>query len=154
MNTHPNLPNTTAPDPDPNPRRVRDCRPMTQIARRLRRAPTPAETALWEVLRDRRCGGLRFLRQHDIGHYVVDFYCAEARLAVEVDGAIHDIPAVLANDRERETFLREEAHIGFLRLRNEQVLRGEPGEIHHAVLAAVAERRQTYPLWFPPLSFR
>src|SRR3954469_10158826 len=61
-------------------------------ARALRRAMTLPEVLLWQALRGGQVGGLRFRRQHPIGHYVLDFYCPALRLAVEVDGAAHDIP--------------------------------------------------------------
>lgn len=58
-------------------------------ARILRRALTPPEARLWVHLRRRALYGLKFRRQHPVGVYVLDFYCAEAMLAVEVDGASH-----------------------------------------------------------------
>ncbi len=59
-------------------------------ARILRRALTPPEARLWVHLRRRALGGLKFRRQHPAGVYVLDFYCAEAMLAVEVDGESHE----------------------------------------------------------------
>jgi very-short-patch-repair endonuclease len=59
-------------------------------ARRLRTEATPAEDRLWEELRSRRFQGARFRRQHTISRYIVDFYCGDARLVIEVDGPIHD----------------------------------------------------------------
>jgi very-short-patch-repair endonuclease len=50
---------------------------------------TQAECILWERLRDRRLAGIKFRRQHSIGAYNVDFYCAAARLIIEVDGGNH-----------------------------------------------------------------
>src|SRR6476469_2038943 len=63
---------------------------LTDRAREFRRAPTLAERVLWQELRGRRLAGLRFRRQQIIDGYVVDFYCHEAGLVVEVDGPIHD----------------------------------------------------------------
>ena len=60
------------------------------LARSFRRVSTGAEAALWKVLRGRRLGGLKFRRQHPVDGFMVDFYCAERRLIVEVDGSIHD----------------------------------------------------------------
>jgi len=59
-------------------------------ARMFRQAPTSAEALLWEGLRRRFVGGLRFRRQHIIAGYVVDFYCPSLRLAIEVDGSVHE----------------------------------------------------------------
>jgi very-short-patch-repair endonuclease len=58
-------------------------------ARQLRRIPTPAEALLWERLRGHRGGGFKFRRQQPLGPYIADFFCARAKLVVEVDGAIH-----------------------------------------------------------------
>lgn len=59
------------------------------FARRLRRAQTDAERALWFRLRDRRLAGLKFRRQIPIGFFIVDFCCESARLIVELDGGQH-----------------------------------------------------------------
>src|SRR3954464_10640763 len=77
-------------------------------ARALRRALTLPEVLLWQALRGGRVGGLRFRRQHPIGPYVLDFYCASARLAVEVDGAAHDIVEQAGRDRRREAWLADQ----------------------------------------------
>jgi len=60
-----------------------------QFARQLRQDQTSAEEKVWELLRDKRLLGLKFRRQHVIEGFVVDFYCHEHRLAIEVDGGIH-----------------------------------------------------------------
>ncbi|MEQ8382344.1 MAG: endonuclease domain-containing protein [Coleofasciculus sp. A1-SPW-01] len=59
-------------------------------AKQLRQTQTPAEQKLWQALRGRKLNGLKFRRQHPIGHFIVDFYCPECKLIVEVDGKIHD----------------------------------------------------------------
>ena len=74
-------------------------------ARRLRRELTLPEIALWAALRGRRLKGLRFRRQHPIGPYILDFYCDERRLAVEVDGQMHDQPEALEHDARRTAWL-------------------------------------------------
>ncbi|HUA56243.1 MAG TPA: endonuclease domain-containing protein [Candidatus Sulfotelmatobacter sp.] len=60
-----------------------------KIARRLRRNMTDAERKLWAKLRDRQLERCKFRRQHPLGTYVLDFYCEEYRLVVEVDGSQH-----------------------------------------------------------------
>ncbi len=62
---------------------------QSPLRQRLRSAGTPAEAALWRALQRRRLGGLKFRRQFGVGPYIVDFFCPEARLAVELDGAVH-----------------------------------------------------------------
>ena len=66
-------------------RRMRD----TQRARQLRKSRTEAEHCLWQHLRGRRLGGLKFRRQYPILDYFVDFYCAEHGIVVELDGSQH-----------------------------------------------------------------
>ncbi|MDX1582216.1 MAG: endonuclease domain-containing protein, partial [Thermoanaerobaculia bacterium] len=57
--------------------------------RQLRAGQTEAERLVWNMLRDRRLGGLKFRRQHRIGEYILDFYCPRLRLAIELDGENH-----------------------------------------------------------------
>ena len=76
--------------------------PMTYTARALRRRSTDSERRLWEQLRDRRFRGLKFRRQQPIGgRFVVDFYCAALKLAIEVDGPVHHDQVVRDADRQR-----------------------------------------------------
>src|SRR4051795_6949535 len=77
-------------------------------ARALRRALTLPEVVLWQALRGGGVGGLRFRRQHPVGPYVLDFYCPALRLAVEVDGAAHDIPDQAGRDLRRDAWLAEQ----------------------------------------------
>ncbi len=72
------------------PGHVRDANVgITDAARLHRKQPTMAEQILWEELRDRRLGGVKFRRQHPLGPFIVDFCCAKERLIVEVDGDSH-----------------------------------------------------------------
>src|SRR5689334_17151120 len=59
-------------------------------ARQMRREPAPAEELLWWKLRGRRLGGFKFRRQQPAGGFITDFYCAECKLFVELDGDSHD----------------------------------------------------------------
>ena len=58
--------------------------------KQLRANPTEPERILWTILRGRNLAGLKFRRQHPIEPYIVDFYCAEASLVIELDGQSHD----------------------------------------------------------------
>jgi very-short-patch-repair endonuclease len=78
---------------------------MIEIARRLRRNLSPPEARLWSRLRARAPGAPIFRRQHPIGPYVIDFYCATARLAVEVDGIGHDLGDRPQRDLRRDAWL-------------------------------------------------
>jgi very-short-patch-repair endonuclease len=89
-------------------------------AKTLRRPMTATETLLWEHLRDRRLMGTKFRRQHAIGRFVVDFYCHELRLVVEIDGSVHDEPGRRLLDAQRQEDL-EDLGLRFIRFRAEDV---------------------------------
>ncbi|ADL01139.1 conserved hypothetical protein [Brevundimonas subvibrioides ATCC 15264] len=89
-------------------------------ARVLRRTLTPPEARLWICLRGRKLAGLKFRRQHPVGPYVLDFYCAEARLAVEVDGQIHMQAEHWEKDQRRTAWLKAQG-VFVLRLSAESV---------------------------------
>ncbi|HVY18708.1 MAG TPA: endonuclease domain-containing protein [Bauldia sp.] len=74
-------------------------------ARRLRAEMSLPEVILWHELRGGRLDGLRFRRQHPVGNYVLDFYCASAHLAVEIDGASHDVESQVRHDERRDAWL-------------------------------------------------
>jgi very-short-patch-repair endonuclease len=76
---------------------------LYEQARELRKKSTEAEKLLWEQLRGRRLEGKKFRRQHPLGPFILDFYCIEERLAIEVDGPIHD--AQQEQDLERTRML-------------------------------------------------
>ena len=88
----------------------------------MRHTATDAETRLWSRLRARRLDGWKFRRQHPIGPYILDFYCPDARLAVELDGGQHAEDQELVYDEERTRRL-EESGIRVLRLWNDQALK-------------------------------
>jgi len=75
-------------------------------ARELRREMTPAEAALWKLLRGRLLAGLKFRRQHPVGPFYADFACVERRVVVEVDGETH--LGREADDEARSAYLRTE----------------------------------------------
>ncbi len=87
--------------------------------------PTEAEEALWEALRCKRLGGLRFRRQHAYEAYIFDFYCPEFKLIIEVDGGYHDTDFQTEKDTERDDYLLA---CGFriVRLTNAEVLHQLP----------------------------
>ena len=71
----------------------------------LRRNLTPAEALLWKNLQKSQLDGRKFRRQHSIGPYIVDFYCPEFRVAVELDGASHMTLIGSEEDGKRDEFL-------------------------------------------------
>ncbi|MBN8824055.1 MAG: endonuclease domain-containing protein [Spirosoma sp.] len=93
---------------------------MEEYRRELRKNPTSSETLLWEKLRDSQLEGRKFRRQHSIGVYILDFYCPAERLAIEVDGSIHQNPETIIHDQERDHTLAQ-LGITTLRVSNEEV---------------------------------
>lgn len=100
---------------------------IIDLARDLRRNQTIQEGLLWQRLRNRKVSGLKFLRQHPfiIGgteynpeFFIVDFYCAEKSLVIEVDGRIHDLQKPY--DRDRDAVLNEMG-LQVLRIKNEDL---------------------------------
>ena len=71
--------------------RRKTSKPKIVLARQYRKALTPPEHLLWDRLKTRDGSGLIFRRQHPIGPYILDFYCAKVKLCIEVDGAIHGV---------------------------------------------------------------
>jgi len=95
-----------------------------ETARRLRRQQTDAERLLWFRLRDRRLGGWKFRRQFPIDRYVVDFFCADAHLVIELDGGHH---AVRTDADAARTKMLETMGYLVLRFWNNDVMRNIDG---------------------------
>jgi very-short-patch-repair endonuclease len=119
-------------------------RPETVTARSLRREMSFPEVLLWQELRGRRTG-LKFRRQHPIGPYVVDFYCSEASLVVEIDGEAHDRGDRPARDWLRDQFLQENGY-RVLRIKAAEVLRDA------GAVAALAVSQAAAPLHHSPMA--
>ena len=93
---------------------------LQERARALRREMTVAEQRLWQRLRMHRVGKLHFRRQQIVAGYIVDFYCDAARLAVEVDGPVHEDPRQRERDEDRDQILA--AHgVRVIHITNEEV---------------------------------
>jgi very-short-patch-repair endonuclease len=99
---------------------------LLRIAANLRKNMTPAEKVLWEQLRNRQLMGCRFRRQHPIFEFVVDFFCYEAMLVIEVDGDVHEDSFQAERDAERTKILKGFG-INELRFRNEEVMHNAEG---------------------------
>jgi very-short-patch-repair endonuclease len=99
---------------------------LKQTARMLRRNQTDEEKQLWRVLRGHRFAGFKFRREHPLGDYILDFYCADARLGIELDGSQHGLPEGIQSDGQREKFLAEQG-IETLRFWNHQWRRNREG---------------------------
>lgn len=90
-------------------------------ARSLRRATTDAEARLWYRLRRQGLAGYKFRRQHPFGPYILDFYCTQARLVVEVDGGQHAEAEHVLRDMERTRYL-ERRGLSVLCFNNQEVM--------------------------------
>jgi very-short-patch-repair endonuclease len=79
-------------------------------ARSLRKSSTPAEHKLWGRLRNRQLHGAKFRRQYQIGQYIVDFFCLEARLVIELDGGWHAEDLKRIEDEHRTAYLQSQGY--------------------------------------------
>jgi very-short-patch-repair endonuclease len=93
--------------------------PRYQIEKRkeLRSSLTAAEATLWMLIKNRQLGGRKFRRQFGVGKYILDFYCPEEKLAIELDGNYHFTLIGSTEDFKRDEFLREQGII-VLRIEN------------------------------------
>lgn len=92
-----------------------------ETARQLRKSVTSAEERAWWLLRNRRLSGLKLRRQHPVGKHIVDFYCVQARLAIELEGSVHAQPRQARRDAAKDAYLRR-LGIRVLRLPNGMVM--------------------------------
>ena len=106
-------------------------------ARRLRKEMSLPEVLLWQQLKG-KSSGVKFRKQHAAGRYVLDFFCARANLAIEIDGASHDMGEQPAKDTERDAWLA--AHrIEVLRIPASDVL-ADPVAVAEGVIAVVRQQ--------------
>lgn len=101
-------------------------------AKVLRRSQTKAEALLWEALRNKKINGLKFRRQHPVCSFIVDFYCHEANLIIELDGSIHDEPEVIKRDNMRTDVFKENS-LKVIRFKNEDVMNDLNYVIHEII---------------------
>ncbi|WP_342597452.1 type ISP restriction/modification enzyme [Cyanobacterium aponinum UTEX 3222] len=96
-------------------------RELLEKARELRKKQTPTEKILWECLRGNRLLDFKFRRQHNIGSFIVDFYCHSAKLVIEIDGKIHEELEQKEKDKNRDEWLKNHG-LKVLRIKNEDIL--------------------------------
>jgi very-short-patch-repair endonuclease len=94
------------------------------FARNLRQNQTKAENLLWSAIRNRRLRNLKFRRQYPVAGFILDFYCAEKRLAIEIDGEDHDFK--IKYD-ERRTNILNSLDIKIIRFSNEDIYKNLQG---------------------------
>jgi very-short-patch-repair endonuclease len=90
------------------------------LRQKLRGSATPAEKMLWRSLQNSGAGA-KFRRQHGVGPYILDFYCPEQRLAIEIEGGIHNDVLRSEYDLDRQSWLEAQG-IRMLYFKNREVL--------------------------------
>lgn len=93
---------------------------------------TKAEIILWSKLKEKQLNGLKFRRQHGINNYVVDFYCPESRLAIEIDGGVHYYNSRITYDKQRQEEI-EALGIKVLRYTNNDVVKNLEGVLNDII---------------------
>ena len=116
------------------PRATRGLAGHLDLKRRLRINMTSQEARLWSRLRARQLQGLKFRRQHGIGPYIVDFYCSEQSLVIEVDGDSHADADQIVKDQSRDRYFQS-LGLRVIRYINDDILKNLDG-----VLEDLAER--------------
>ena len=99
---------------------------LKELARQLRNNGTLAEVLLWQQLKNKQMLGYDFHRQKPILNYIVDFFCHELALAIEIDGISHDSELAIIKDQQRQTDI-ESLNINFLRFSDEDVKKNLEG---------------------------
>ena len=91
-----------------------------ELRRDLRNNPTNTEKLLWNILKGKKLGGFKFRRQHGVGKYILDFYCAPEKFAVEIDEEVNDTLESKIHDSDRDVFLKS-IGIRTFRIRSEEI---------------------------------
>jgi very-short-patch-repair endonuclease len=106
---------------------------LFQLARLNRQSMTEAETLLWRCLKGRKLMGHKFRRQHPFKRYIIDFYCPDSQLAIELDGEYHDDLKQKEYDEERT---RELSDVGVqvIRFKNKDVVQNLPSVLQEISL--------------------
>jgi very-short-patch-repair endonuclease len=113
-----------------------ESREISDRARELRKKATEAEAAMWGLLRHRRLRGLKFRRQFPIANFVADFCCYTLRLVVELDGGVHEQPAQVAHDENRDEYLLSRGYT-VLRFPNHRIFRSPEAVVDEIFKAAL-----------------
>ncbi|SHE73065.1 Very-short-patch-repair endonuclease [Arenibacter palladensis] len=110
---------------DMKPKKIHN-RPETKTNRiQLRKSLTSAEAFLWNELKGKKLDGRKFRRQHGIGNYITDFYCAQENLIIELDGEVHNNAISNEKDDRRTAYLNGEGYT-VVRFENKMVFENLP----------------------------
>lgn len=108
---------------------------LKKIRKSLRRNQTAAERKIWSLVRNRQVNGFKFYRQYSVGKYVLDFYCPEVRLAIELDGGQHAEAKLKARDAERSKDLKTR-NIRVIRFWDNEVFENPEG-VYEVILGEI-----------------
>ena len=108
---------------------------IVRNARELRQEMTEAEKVFWTHTRGQKCQGIKFRRQHPIDSYVLDFYWAEKKVGIEIDGGVHEKPDIREYDEGRSKVLEAQG-IRVIRFTNEEVKNNIAGVLRKIILFA------------------
>lgn len=102
--------------------KIRNNKKQKELRRRLRNIPTTTEQTLWKYLKNKQIADCKFRRQYSVGPFVIDFYCPELSLAIEVDGPSHSYnKKTIDYDNRRQKHI-ESLDIRFLRITNDDII--------------------------------
>jgi len=113
--------------------KIHNLKRLEKFRKKLRKSLTPAEAVLWNAIKNKQLEGRKFRRQHSIGNYIVDFYCPQEKLVIELDGAGHFTHEGNEKDEVRDNYLNS---LGI------RVIRFENKELYHnleAVLKVISD---------------
>ena len=106
-----------------NSQRIFNSAEKKQLRQTLRTHGTSAEATMWRMLKSKQIGGVKFRRQFSVGPYILDFYCPELRICIELDGDQHYNRQGYEHDQTRNTYLSHEHGITTLRYENKDVFK-------------------------------
>ncbi|GAB6865329.1 MULTISPECIES: DUF559 domain-containing protein [Bacteroidaceae] len=113
---------------------------LKSVRKDLRNNGTSAEATLWKLIKGKQIDGLKFRRQHSVGPYILDFYCPQFRLSIELDGEVHSTSVAMDYADNRARFLINEKDIWVIRFENRVVFEN-PSQIVEEIREAVGKRR-------------
>ena len=116
-------------------RQIHNKKELLESRRELRKNLTPAEAYLWKNLKAKQLEGKKFVKQHSIGNYIVDFYLASDKLIIELDGEAHQNPTAAEYDQVRTEYLKNK---GF------KVIRFENKMVFDNLESVMMEIRQNF----------
>lgn len=123
---------------------------LKELTRQLRNNSTMAEIKLWKYLKNKQIHGYDFHRQKSIGDYILDFFCHELMLGIELDGYSHQFEDVFKKDKAKEKRMNE-IGINILRFQNKEVVENIDNVLM-AIETFISEREKTHPLPFSSIA--